>query len=376
MIGLTQRSVSLTAVIDTTQLSGPGRQLVALVLALRDRGHSASVLTLCRVGRPPSPLVAHAEAHGIPVTVLEEHGPLDAAPWRALRTHLAAARPDIVQTHSYKATALVWGARRAGLRFGWVGCYHGHTTENLKVRLYHQLDRYLLRRADRIVVMAEAQRRGFLGVQDKLSVIHNAVLTPARESPPPDWLPVGTTPLIAYVGRLSPEKGVDLLLDALAMLHRETPDLRWQTVVVGEGPERARLEAQAVAAGLQTRVQFVGSTRDPWPVYRAAALVVLPSRSEGLPNVMLEAIAADRRVIATAVGAVPDVIGASQAATVIPSGSAAAIARAIRTGLTTADDDTARADRAALRARHSLDNRVATHLALYRGVLGARPHGA
>lgn len=366
----------IAALIDTVHLSGPGRQLTALLSGLARAGWETELVTFLRAGRAESPLVTHARLAGVEVTVLPEEGPLDRQVLRALRYHLADRRPDIVQTHSYKATALVWGAKRAGLQFGWVGCYHGHTTENLKVRLYHRLDRYLLRRADRIVVMAEAQRRGFPGVQDKLSVIHNAVLTPARESPPPDWLPVGTTPLIAYVGRLSPEKGVDLLLDALAMLHRETPDLPWQTVVVGEGPERARLEAQAVAAGLRARVQFVGSTPDPWPVYRAAALVVLPSRSEGLPNVMLEAIAADRRVIATAVGAVPDVIGASQAATVIPSGSADAIARAIRTGLTTGDNDAARADRAALRARHSLDNRVATHLALYRGVLGARPHGA
>jgi len=363
----------LMAIIDTPQLSGPGRQLTALLSALPEAGYEVELVTFRRSGRSVSTLVTHAESHGVRVTVIPERGPFDRTQYAALRSHIALRRPSIVQTHSYKATALVWLLRRSGLAFGWVGCFHGATTENLKVRAYHKLDQRLLRSADQMVIMAESQRAGLGRAGARAKVINNAVLPPPSASGGaiPDWAVPAGQPLIGYVGRLSPEKGVDLLLKALHRVRTQIPDQTWTAVIAGEGPERDSLEAQATALGLSPLVRFLGQVSNPWSVYQAAALVVLPSRSEGLPNVMLEAIAADLSVIATRVGAIPDVIGTSAAATLVPANNVEALAGAIDRFLTQPPNPSAAADRAAIREAYSLERRVAAHLEIYRSIAGS-----
>ncbi len=361
--------VRLLAVIDSATLSGPGRQLVALLAALRADGLAAELLTFQRTGRPTSALVAHAEQAGIPVTILPERGPLDRTLVAAMRRHLRHVRPDIIQTHSYKATALAWWLRRTGERFGWVGCFHGATTENLKVRAYHRLDQWLLRSADAPVIVAESQRRGLGSAARRAQMIRNAVLPPPpTEGAAPPWSQQDA-PVFATVGRLSPEKGVDILLQAAAALQHRHPMEAWSVVIVGDGQERTPLEALASQLGISRRVRFVGAVADPWPTYRHADVVVIPSRSEGLPNVLLEAMAADLPVIATAVGAIPDLVGGGHAATLVPTEDVQRLAAAMEHVLLEGDHPEAAADRKRIRQEYALPGRVAAHLAVYRGVL-------
>lgn len=359
---------TILALIDSAQLSGPGRQLAALLASLRAGGVEAEAVTLLRSGRGASPLVEHLELLGVPVTVIAERGPIDRRTIAELRRLVRQRLPVIIETHSYKATALAWWLRRTGEEFRWVGCFHGSTTENLKVRAYHTLDQLLLQGADRLVIMAESQRAGLGRVGVRAQVINNAVLPPppASEQPLPEWAATVTPPVIGYVGRLSPEKGVDLLLAALAQLESGHPGLPWTAIIAGDGPERAALEVQCGTLGLAARVRFVGQLSDPWLLYRVAEVIVLPSRSEGLPNVLLEAIAADKQVVATTVGAVPSVIGAGSAARLVPPENVSALAMAIAERITQPEESSAAADRETVRERYALTTRVAAHLAIYR----------
>lgn len=352
---------SLLAIIDTAQVSGPGRQLTALLQALRGQGVDARVLTFHRAGRPVSPFVEFLASAGIPCTVVPERSRFDLSLVGRVRTALREFRPEVVQTHSYKATALAWLLRRTGERFGWVGCFHGATTENVAVRGYHRLDLRLLRGADRVVIMSETQRAALGPAGAGAVVIHNAVLPP----PATPERSAGPEATFGYVGRLSPEKGCDVLLEAVAELRRTGMSEPWSVVIAGDGPERAALEARAGALGLGQRVRFLGQVADPWTVYRRVACVVLPSRSEGLPNVLLEAIAADRAVVATTVGAVPAVIGPGAAAVLVAPGDAVALAGAMREALERGRSREASEARAAIAAEYSLARRVAAHLALY-----------
>lgn len=361
-------SNSILALIDSAQLSGPGRQLAANLAALRDRGFEAEAVTFLRTGRPASPLVEHFESLGVQVTVIAERGPIDRQTIAELRRLVQQRRPAIVETHSYKATALAWWLRRTGEKFRWVGFFHGWTTEDLKVRVYHKLDQLLLRYADQIVIIAESQRAGLGRVGARAHVIPTAVLpaTSASRQILPPWAATAKSPVIGYVGRLSPEKGVDLLLAALAQLESGHPELPWTAIIAGDGPERAALEAESGALGLTGRVRFVGHLSDPWLLYRTAEVIVLPSRSEGLPNVLLEAIVANRQVIATTVGAVPSVIGTGSAARLVPPENVSALAMAIATSITQPEEPAAAADRAAVRERFALATRVKALLAIYR----------
>lgn len=135
-------------------------------------------------------------------------------------------------------------------------------------------------------------------------------------------------PLLGTIGRLHPQKGVDVLLRALSALPREFPDLK--TLIVGEGPARPELERLAAQLGVSQKVIFTGLRRDIPDILAALDLLVLPSRWEGMPNVVLEAMAAGTPVVATAVGAVPELVIDGETGLLVPPEDPAALAQCLR----------------------------------------------
>jgi glycosyltransferase involved in cell wall biosynthesis len=133
------------------------------------------------------------------------------------------------------------------------------------------------------------------------------------------------TPHLLFVGRLARQKGVDVLLDAIAALRHQP----WQLTIVGDGPERAPLARQAAQLGLAHRVHFLGWVqREDLPaVYRASDLFVFPSHDEGMPNVVLEAMASGLPIVATRVPGNDELIRDNGA--LVPPGDAPAFARAL-----------------------------------------------
>jgi glycosyltransferase involved in cell wall biosynthesis len=281
------------------------------------------------------------------------------------RKTLLAQRPDIVQTHSYRPAAVVAWARLLRPRWKWVAFFHGVTAENLRVRMFHAMDRVLSGRADRVVVVSSSQVARFRRHGAKVRVVHNAIL-PDSEGPEPTLpgnVPVTTrsVPRLAVIGRLSREKGVDLFLQALSQV--KTPFLAH---VAGDGPDRTHLARMASQLGLGDRVVFLGRVSPIGPVYRWADLVVIPSRSEGMPNVLLEAIQHQRFVVATDVGNIREIIGGTPLGIVVPPGSPSALARGIDTAMATSESADRGAERTRVLREYSLDRRVRNHVALYR----------
>jgi glycosyltransferase involved in cell wall biosynthesis len=221
-------------------------------------------------------------------------------------THLLASAQDIV------FFALLVGA--FGYRIPTVVSFHNHLSSefalakgagSLKLRLLLLLLARTLFLSQRIVCVSKgvaddlAQR--FPGVQERLRVIYNPVITPdtrlRAKSPLVDCpVPVGQ-PWLLYVGRLVSAKGLDLLLASFRRLAADDPALH--LVLLGEGPLEAWVREQATAAGLAERVHLPGFQENPLPWMRQASAVVLPSRHEGLPNVLIEALYCGALVIAT-----------------------------------------------------------------------------
>ncbi len=184
------------------------------------------------------------------------------------------------------------------------------------------------RQAAANVAVSESLRAAMvaLGVApDRVRVLRNGVdLIRFRPGPRPQ--PAGTSRILLSVGRLVPLKGHDILLRALA----ELPDCRlW---IVGEGPERGRLQALAAELGVADRVDFHGALpQDRLPaLYAAADLLLLASDNEGWPNVLLEAMACGTPVVATAVGGIPEVIAEPVAGRLVRERRPAAFVQAIR----------------------------------------------
>ena len=330
----------LLIVLDAIELTGPGKgviqfcryapedvEIVVANFAYPDRGTGFRDA---------------AEAAGIACVDLEQASRLDLGPIRSL-LRLHQAKPfDIIQSHSFKAHVAAWRAVRQ-CRLPWLAWVHGWTYQDLRVRLYNAIERRLLMRAGHIAVVTAELRDEFARANrnpGQVSVIRNAV-EPARHprtsfDPDPD---AGCR--LLCIGRLSHEKGQDLLIDALASL----PD-EFSLVLVGDGPARESLRERIEAAKLSDRVELAGHVRDVTPFLNTCDFVVLPSRSEGIPNVLLEAMAARVPVISTGVGGVPEVIGDTEAA-ILAQPSVASLRAALLRGQAL---DAAGRERIAIRA--------------------------
>ncbi len=163
-----------------------------------------------------------------------------------------------------------------------------------------------------------------LGVpRERTSVIPNPVAARApRAATRPSPGPVR----ILTIARLHPIKGIDVLLEAAARLGGD----EWEWTVLGDGPQRASLEAQARALGVQGRVRFAGFHSDPAPFLDDADVFVLPSRAEGLPLALLEAMAAGLAVVASRCGSgVVEALESGAAGLLVPPDDPAALAAAV-----------------------------------------------
>ncbi|MFJ5257506.1 glycosyltransferase family 4 protein [Pseudomonas sp. NPDC088414] len=225
-----------------------------------------------------------------------------------LLRHLRARRSErpLINTHNFKGLLFGWVAATL-LRLPLVITQHGFTPRSRKQKFYTWLSLQLCRTAsvDRVVCVAEsiAMLHRQASVQaDKLQVIPNGL-------PAADAL-ISTTDsqrwLTGYVGRLSSEKGPDLFLDALIPLCHQHPQL--DAVMLGDGPERDALQARIDAAGLQQRIRLPGYQTAMQPWWQRLDALVISSRTEGTPMILLEAMQAGVPVVAFAVGGIPDVL--------------------------------------------------------------------
>jgi glycosyltransferase involved in cell wall biosynthesis len=188
--------------------------------------------------------------------------------------------------------------------------------------------RRALRRAAHVVPCARALGRAAVALAPeaapRLTVIPNGV-DPDRFAAGPVF--THARPYVLAVGRLTPQKGFDVLLDAFAALPHGSVDL----LLAGDGPERAPLLARRARLGLEDRVHFLGAVEPAAiaPLYRGARLVVCPSRWEGLPLVCLEAMASARPVVASAVDGIPDAVLDGETGRLVPPDDAAALSAAL-----------------------------------------------
>lgn len=261
--------------------------------------------------------------------------------------HLFAARKEIVALlrehradallcHGYKADLVGRPAARiAGIPV--VAVSRGWTGENFKVRWYDRIDRLFLHRMDRVVCVSEGQAekvRAAGVAPHKLRVIRNAARPDAFREPDPiqrrhmeALFPRSGSQVVLMAGRLSPDKGFHILIDAIPAVLAQAPNARF--IICGDGVQRPELERQVGSLGLKDVVVFAGFRNDLDSWMPNADLFVLPSFTEGLPNVLLEAHASGVPVVATAVGGTPELVVDSETGILVSPGDRPALAAGI-----------------------------------------------
>lgn len=210
-------------------------------------------------------------------------------------------------------------------------------------RIAYRMLRWLYRHADCVVALTDGARRDLMAnfaVPERIVRVmrSNAVVPPDIAARLKDWNPETgrDAGLIVSIGRLSPEKDHGTLLRAVSLLPADRP---WRLAVVGDGPERAALEAEARRLGLAERIVFTGHVADPFAWMMRARVAVCSSIYEGLGNALIEALACGTPVVATDCPYGPrEILQGGRYGTLTPVGDAAAMAAAIAAALDGAPD--------------------------------------
>jgi glycosyltransferase involved in cell wall biosynthesis len=325
----------------STFFGGPERQMLGLAAALAD--DRTTFASFAEGGRCRS-FLTRVRRQGFGAITLESDTPHLRAATRDLTRNLEKLGTDVLLCHGYKANLLGRiAARRRGIPA--VAVSRGWTGESLRVRVYETLDRLHLRWMDRVVAVSEAQatRVRRCGVRpEAVRLVHNAIdaerfttLDPAYEAKLRRLFRTPPARVVAAAGRLSPEKGFEVFAEAAALVRRHDTSIGF--VVFGDGPCRERVARRAAAGGLDGSFVLAGFRADLDQFLPFFDLFVLPSYTEGLPNVVLESFAAGVPVVATAVGGTPEVVEDGASGYLVPAGDPQALADRILDALSSED---------------------------------------
>lgn len=327
--------VHLTA---SSLFGGPERQMLELARAL-PAGYRSVYVSFSEGGRC-RPFLEEVGRAGFEAIELKNDTPWLRAAYRELTQLLRSVGASVLCCHGYKADLVGYpAARRAGVPV--VAVSRGWTAENRRVRFYEWLDRRILRCMDRVVCVSECQatRVRRAGVSSRsIRVIRNAIRVERFEAADPAYreqlrrlFPTPRRCIVAGAGRLSPEKGFGVLVEAARRLACRDASIGF--VQFGDGPLREKLAGQIARAGLLGTFVLQGHRRDLDRFYPYLDLLVLPSYTEGLPNVVLEALAARVPVVATAVGGTPEVLEHGVNGYLVPAGEPGVLADRIEAAL-------------------------------------------
>jgi glycosyltransferase involved in cell wall biosynthesis len=280
---------------------GPEKTILRTPGCLDTTRYQMAAAYIQPIGDPAiATLAREAAALGCPLHSIAESGPLDLRTPLALLKLCRELNVAIWHGHDYKSDVLGLLLRRFH-PMKLITTLHGWTDETPRVRFYRRLDDFAIKRFDHVIAVSPV----LYGHCRSLGVAPNRLTLLPNGIDPAEWplrtaRPAGRT--VGVVGRLSREKGVDRLLPVIATLRGVTLEL------IGDGPERAALEAQAASLRITDRVNFRGWQKPLQPWYERLDVLVLPSRTEGVPNAVLEAMSTGVPVAATNVGGVSDLL--------------------------------------------------------------------
>ena len=308
---------------------GPEKQMLGLARSLPE-SHRSVFLTFAERGLCRA-FLEEVHKHGFEGIALAHNAPRFAAAVGEVADHLRRLKADVLVCSGYKPDIIgLFAARRANVPV--VSVAHGWTSATWKVRLNERVDRYAMRWMDKVVCVSEAQAAKVrkAGVaEEKIAVIHNAVgdeaftVDAAYQQKLLSFFDKPYRYIIGAAGRLSPEKGFEQLVKAA--MHVKDAGF----IVFGEGPLRESLTRQIEASDLRDRFILAGFHADASKYFGHFDVLALPSYTEGLPVVILEAMAAGVPVVATRVGGVPEVVADGRTGYLVAPGDASALAQKI-----------------------------------------------
>lgn len=280
-----------------------------------DFGINPVLIAITRHPDKDNPLVREARSLGLRVETLHEEFRYDPRIFLKLVKLIDKLKLQILDAQTYKPLAVSLFARCLRKNIRIVSWTHGFSQENLKIRIFGTLEKYLHRFANKTICVSGPfgdilVDRGI--PRHKLAIIPNAIgdeefdFDPATDQLRTQLKIEANQTVVGAIGRLSPEKGHKFLLKAWPEIIKMVPTAK--LVIVGDGPLRQELENLAEQLGIKESVRFAGFRPDGRRFFFLFDVMILPSLDEGLPYVLLEAMIRKVAVIATAVGEIPKVL--------------------------------------------------------------------
>jgi len=325
----TNQPLVILHVTAPARVGGLERVVEALTVGHSRAGHSVHVAAVVDKPEDADHFLRPLEALGIHPHPLVYPGRSYLRERSAIRDLCRSIRPAVVHTHGYRADVLAASAARS-LGIPTVSTVHGFTGGSWRNRLYEAIQIRAFRRFDSVVAVSAPlaellTRRGV--PKNRLRVLVNAWSPSRRVHDRADARRrLGLSPTafcVAWLGRLTHEKGADVLLSAVPRLNRDV-----SVSFIGDGRERPALMANAAALGVSDRVVWHGVVADAAAFLPAFDAFVLSSRTEGTPIALFEAMSARVPIVATQVGGVPDVVTEAEAM-LVPAENPADIAVAL-----------------------------------------------
>lgn len=367
-------------IIDSGGLYGAEMMLLNLVSEQVEQGMEPIIASIGNPHQDEKPLEREAARRGLRIEPFRMRpGPNLFGALRILR-FAREQGIDLIHAHGYKANILFGLLLKGARRLPMVSTVHGWTSTGgvSRMRFYEWLDAKSLQQVDRVVLVNSAMtdharlqktRRSFQVVNNGLAGRPENGQC-ALDDDVAAFFRKGFT--LCAIGRLSTEKGFDLLLDAMNEATADWPEL--QLVIIGEGRQRLALEHQVQDLGLQEQVLLPGYLPNASGYLPLCQAFVLSSLTEGLPIVILEAMQAGVSIIATRVGGVPEVLAEGAAGRLVEAGSRPELVNAIRQ-LREVDSDRRRQIATAtrrVREHYSSDAMARQYLSVYCDLLAEK----
>lgn len=373
------KPITILHLRDTHEVGGPGKTILETHRAIdpaRFQLHLGVFVTRDESGA--TPFTQEARRRELPVHLIRGFNQYDPRIVMRVVDLVKDLHVDIVHTHEVKSDVIAYLA-------SWlhpvpiVTTLHGWIGNSIRQRLLTALDRRTARAFDRVIAVSSQIEQACLAAgvrRERLRLLRNAIVVERyRRTGRRGALSalVGqplASPVLASIGRLSPEKGHADLIEAVGIVVNR--GYRLSVVLVGDGPERSKLLEMVRTRGLNAVVHMPGYANDSARFLEDIDLLVLPSHTEGLPNAALEALAMEVPVLATAVGGTPEVISDGATGRLAPPHSPGELADAIIEFLSDPEPSRQMAKQGRLHVEENFDFQARTRKleAIYTEVVG------
>jgi glycosyltransferase involved in cell wall biosynthesis len=244
-------------------------------------------------------------AEGIKPTIFSSHQIYDRGLLKQLKTSFSEKRPDIIHAHGFKAAFYAHFTTPKAAKL--VITHHGKTGHTLKVKIYEFIEDQIMKRSDAVIAVSQDMKNvlSVSGIdKNKIMVVENFMTTKVLTKKPTDTMPLK----LLFVGRLSPEKGCSVLIDAMKLVQKDDFCL----TILGDGLEREMLQKKVKDLELSGAITFAGFKQNVNDYLSICDAIVMPSFREGQPLSLIEACCMGVPVIASNVGGIPELVMENQ----------------------------------------------------------------